>query len=236
MRQRDAPLDDRESIAQSMPSPPDRRQTAALRATLVERKRVLVAEARTTAALNALRAGTLRELVRQHDPVVRRYLPRALQPVLATAGDKLSYEHRHADAAGLWLRWAVTHLCPDPPARFEDIDRAAWLDRTSWRPALAAACHHGLATVPDFRDRYRRRADEAASDNLCGLWGVGPSTYYRYLDKAKRQIALMLLGDRKAPESTMSLRAFVHERVLRPIPFATEAERIEWHRAQAQAG
>jgi tetratricopeptide (TPR) repeat protein len=235
MRYRDAPSDDRESIAQSMPSPTDRPQTTSTRASPPERKRVFVAEARTTAALNAQRAGTLRELVRQHDPVVRRYLPHALQPVLATAGDRLAHEHRHADAVALWLRWAVTHLCPDPPAHFEDIDRAAWLDRTSWRPALAAACHHGMATVPDFRDRYRRRADEAASDNLCGLWGVGPSTYYRYLDKAKRQIALMLLGDRKSPESTMSVRAFVHEHVLRLHAFATEQERDEWHRAQAQA-
>jgi tetratricopeptide (TPR) repeat protein len=198
-----------------------------------ERARVLAAEVRITAALNALRAGTLRELVRQHERVVRRYLPRVLHPVLATAGTMLSGEHRHADAVELWLRWAVMQLCPDPPATFEDVDRASWLDRTSWRPALATACHYGLAAVPDFRDRYHRRADEAAADNLCGLWGVGPSTYYRYLDKAKRQIAVALLDAMTSGAGTAPLRAFVHRRTLQSGAFVDATQRVGWHRAQA---
>jgi hypothetical protein len=59
---------------------------------------------------------------------------------------------------------------------------------------LAVMCHYGFEAVPDFSDRYRRRADESAVENLCGLWSVGTSTFYRYLDKGKRQLAESLPG------------------------------------------
>jgi tetratricopeptide (TPR) repeat protein len=194
---------------------------------------VLAAEARIAAALNALRAGTLAELVSLHQCTVRRYLRFVLRPVLATAGDRLPHDRGWAEAVALWLRWALTELSPDRRAGFEAIDRAAWLDRTSWRPALAVACHYGLMAVPDFRDRYRRRADESASDNLCGLWAIGPSTFYRYLDKGKRQIALLLLRSRMSGQSTTALRAFVHEQVRQQDVKVDEGQRDAWHRTQA---
>lgn len=224
-------LDDRQSIrfpGDERPDPgADRERTEP------QRRRVLLAEARVAAALSAARAGALGELVRQHASVVRRYLPRVLNPILATLGDKLAPEQAAADAIGLWLRWAVAQLCPDASARFEHIDRTAWLDRTSWRPALAVACHYGMAAIPDFRDRYRRRPGEAVAENLCGLWNVGPSTYYRYLDKGKQQVAMRLLQARSTPDSTLSLRSFVHDHALGPEAFASVSERHQWHRSMA---
>jgi tetratricopeptide (TPR) repeat protein len=192
-----------------------------------------MAESRIVAALNALRAGTLPELVDQHPQVIRRYLPRVLAPVMATMCDELAHDHRLAEATKLWLYWAVTQLRPDRRVDFSSIERGDWLDRTSWRPALATACYYGLTTVPDFRDRYRRRSDESASDNLCGLWAVGPSTFYRYLDKGKRQIALLLLRSRKSIESTIPLRTFVHEQMIQKQATADQDHRRGWHAACA---
>jgi tetratricopeptide (TPR) repeat protein len=195
-------------------------------------RRVLVAEIRLSAALAALRGGTLLDLLHRYPHVLRRYVRWALGPVLATFGDALPAERRSAEAVALWLRWAASQLRPDRGADWAAIDRTAWLDRTSWRPALALASYFGLVDVPDFRDRYRRRAGESAVDNLCGLWAVGPSTFYRYVDKGKRQMALSLLGATRS--NTVALRTFVHEHVVAQRPFADPAERFGWHRAQAQ--
>jgi tetratricopeptide (TPR) repeat protein len=195
-------------------------------------RRVLVAEIRLSAALAALRGGTLLDLLHRYPHVLQRYVRGALGPVLATIGDALPAERRWADAVALWLRWAASQLRPDRAADWAAIDRTAWLDRTSWRPALALASYFGLADVPDFRDRYRRRAGESAVDNLCGLWAVGPSTFYRYVDRGKRQMALSLLGATRS--NTVALRTFAHQQVFAQRPFADKAERFSWHRAQAQ--
>jgi tetratricopeptide (TPR) repeat protein len=195
-------------------------------------RRVLVAEIRLSAALASLRGGTLLDLVHRYPHVLQRYLRGALGPVLATFGDALPAERRSAEAVTLWLRWAASQLRPDRDADWAAIDRTAWLDRTSWRPALALASYFGLVDVPDFRDRYRRRAGESAVENLCGLWAVGPSTFYRYVDKGKRQMALSLLGATRS--NTVALRTFVHQQVFAQRPFADPAERRSWHLAQAQ--
>jgi tetratricopeptide (TPR) repeat protein len=195
-------------------------------------RRVLVAEIRLSAALAALRSGTLLDLLHRYPHVLRRYVRWALGPVLATFGDALPAERRSAEAVALWLRWAAIQLRPDRGADWDAIDRTAWLDRTSWRPALALASYFGLVNVPDFRDRYRRRAGESAVENLCGLWAVGPSTFYRYVDKGKRQMALSLLDATRS--NTVALRTFVHQQVFARRPFADPADRCGWHRAQAQ--
>jgi tetratricopeptide (TPR) repeat protein len=195
-------------------------------------RRVLVAEIRLSAALAALRGGTLLDLLHRYPHILQRYVRGALGPVLATIGDALPAEGRWADAVALWLRWAASQLRPDQQADWAAIDRTAWLDRTSWRTALALASYFGLVDVPDFRDRYRRRAGESAVENLCGLWAVGPSTFYRYVDKGKRQMALSLLGTTRS--NTVALRTFVHQQVFAQRPFADQTERFSWHRTQAQ--
>ncbi|BCX05207.1 MAG: hypothetical protein KatS3mg053_3145 [Candidatus Roseilinea sp.] len=186
------------------------------------------------AALDAYRAGAFDELLLQRPGVLQWASRRYLQPILGTAGDRLPPERRLAAAAELLLRWAVTQLRPDRAPTLELNDRAAWLERTSWRPFIAVMCHYGFAPVPDFRDRYYRRPGESAADNLCGLWNVGQSTFYRYLEKGRRLIARLLHEQRLDRRHTPSLRAFVWCEVIRSRGFASEAERADWHRRQAQ--
>jgi tetratricopeptide (TPR) repeat protein len=184
------------------------------------------------ALLGAHRAGRLDELLAQRPRLVRALSRRWLQAVLGTAGDALPAAHRDAVAVTLLLRWALSQLRPDQAATLADIERSAWLDRTSWRPMLALMCHFGFEPVPAFRDRYHARADEAAADVLCGLWSVGPSTFYRYLDKGRRQLA-ELLQQPPSGARALALRRLVQQHVDAQRPFADEAARREWHRQQA---
>jgi tetratricopeptide (TPR) repeat protein len=190
-------------------------------------------EAVVEAALVAQRQGGLAELVRQQPRLLRWVLKRHFAALRGSAGDLLDGDTDGAVAADWLLRWAVSQLRPDGEPVLERIDDDAWLQQTSWRPMLAAACCHGLLAVPAFPQRYHRRPDEPALDNLCGLWGVGPSTVYRYLEKARRQMAQTLLD--RGPGAVvrrLSLRRAVLQRVAEHWPKA--AEREAWHLRQAQ--
>lgn len=187
------------------------------------------------AALDAYRAGVFDELLLQRPGVLQWATRRYLQPILGTAGDRLPSERRLAAAAELLLRWAITQLRPDRAPMLELTDREAWLERTSWRPFIAVMCHYGFAPVPDFRDRYYRRLGESPADNLCGLWNVGQSTFYRYLEKGRHLIARLLHEQRLDRRHTPSLRAFIWREIIQARGFTSEAERIAWHQQQAQA-
>jgi tetratricopeptide (TPR) repeat protein len=126
-------------------------------------------------------------------------------PVIGATGT-WDDEAATAKALALFLRWSVALLRPDRVPNLEGVAKEDWLDRTSWRPMLAVMCHFGFAPVPDFRDRYRRRVDESAGDNLCGLWSVGPSTFYRYLEKGKQQLTQTVLLRPLDGERFLSLR------------------------------
>jgi len=138
------------------------------------------------------------------------------------------------DAAMLFVRWAATQLRPDHASPEFPIETAAWLERTSWRPMLALQCHFALMTVPDFPGRYRRAAGESPVDNLCGLWSIGPSTFYRYLDKGKRLLAEAAVAPMTAARA-VSLRTFVQSAVAARKGHAGEHERLAWHGEQAEA-
>jgi tetratricopeptide (TPR) repeat protein len=187
-------------------------------------------EAVLEAALAAHRAGTLNDLVMQRPLVTRWLIGRFDSALLGSAGSALSGEEALAQAAQLLLNWAVAQLRPDHEPLDAEIGRDAWLHKTGWRPTLAVLCHGGFVAVPDFRDRYRRRADEAPVDNLCGLWGVGPSTFYRYLERAKQSIAAMLIEAPRSPVRLLSLRravsAWAHARL------DDEPKRTAWHAVQ----
>jgi tetratricopeptide (TPR) repeat protein len=177
--------------------------------------------------LAAHKAGRLDEVVALRPRLTAALARRWLGIVRATAGDRLPDSPREAPAVVVLLRWALVQLRPDQAPTLEAIDRSAWLDRTSWRPLLALLCHFGFLIVPAFRDRYHARTDEAPADVLCGLWSVGPSTYYRYLDKGKRQ----LLGVLQRPPSgarAVSLRRWVQRET------AADRSDVDWHRPQSQ--
>ena len=192
-----------------------------------------MAESVVDAALAAHKAGTLDEWLRRHRSVARWLATGVMRPLLGAAGDTLRDEGTRATAMALLLRWAVIQLRPDRHSSLDGIERPAWLDRTSWRPMLAVMCQYGFAPVPAFRDRYRGHADEAPASQLCGLWAVGPSTYYRYLDKGKRAIATLLRELPLAPDQSLSLRAVAQDYAARLLGLDTDRARQSWHARQA---
>lgn len=162
------------------------------------------------AALAAHRNGTLDDLLAQRPRVARWLVRRHVRWARETADDALERGGSPLLAtATVLLRWLVTQLRPDQQPSLDGIDRDAWINLTSWRPMLAVMCHAGLAEVPEFRDRYRRRLDEPAVDNLCGLWGVGVSTFYRYLERGKRSMAQIALEPAIGVPRRLSLRRLV---------------------------
>lgn len=208
------------------PSPHAQRQPGARPST------GLLADAVLGAALAAHRDGTLPELLRRRPRIKRWVVRRLLQPVLDCGGDTLRGAQGEVLALQWLLAWAVAQLRPDGRPGFDDIGREAWLERTSWRPMLAVMCHHGFAPVQAFPDRFRARADESPADHLCGLWSVGPSTYYRYLDKGRRQLAELLLAP--SCERLLSLRDAMQRRAWTLLGLQEPAARREWHHTLAQ--
>lgn len=194
-----------------------------------------VAEMVLTALLTAHKGGGLADLLARRPRLARWVRLHYLGPVLGTAGDALTAPHAEAQALVLLLRWAVAQLRPDGARHLGDIDRKAWLDSTSWRPMLALACHFGFLAVPEFNERYRRRPDESAADNLCGLWNVGPSTFYRYLEKGKRLLAEDLAHKQLTGSRCVSLREGVEQEVMRQRAWGSTDERTAWHQTQATA-
>jgi tetratricopeptide (TPR) repeat protein len=191
-----------------------------------------LAETVLAAVLNAFRTGSLGELLRARQGATRWYARHFLRPVLGTAGDAMPPDTALVEATGFLLRWAMAELRPDHAGYDAPIDREAWLERTSWRPLLALQCQFGLIAVPDFADRYRRRPDESPADNLCGLWSVGPSTFYRYLDKGKRLLAEALTAPRTGGR-IVSLRKLVQGFVDERLAHGDAGDATRWHQLQA---
>ncbi len=190
-------------------------------------------EALLDAVLSAHRAGTLDELLRRRPRLTLRLQRRYLGPVVGAAGDALRGDGATAAATALLLRWAVQQLRPDPGRDVADLGRDAWLQRTSWRPMLALMCHYGFATVPDFPDRYRRHRDESPADNLCGLWSIGPSTFYRALDKGRHALAGLLRELPRSGDHRLSLRAAAQAEAYRRLDLDDSPARSRWHTRQA---
>ncbi len=192
------------------------------------------AEALLGALLNAHRAGELSELLRARPRATRWLARRSLRPLLGVTG--ADPQDVVADPAMVvaGLRWLATRLRPDQGLEDAVVDRAGWLDRTSWRPMLAVVCHFGLEPVPDFPDRYRRRADESPAENLCGLWAVGTSTFYRYLEKGKRQMAQRWCDGIAQPAERLSLREFAARHLARAASDTPTVGDAGWHRRQME--
>jgi tetratricopeptide (TPR) repeat protein len=196
--------------------------------------RVSLVLALLDAAVQAQRNGTLDELVRSR-PLVVRWLLRRHEAVLrGTAGDALAPGDM-AQRATLLLRWLVTQLRPDAEPGFDGIADEAWLQLPGWRPMLAMAGVTGWLRVPDFPRQYRRRSGEPPLDNLCGLWGVGPSTVYRTLERARQLMALALLDPAPDVLRRLSLRRFVLAELHARLEWPGDEERTAWHLRQAAA-
>lgn len=184
------------------------------------------------AALQAYRNGNFIDLARQH-PRALRWLLRRHEPCMrGVLGGAGAAESAPALALCL-LRWLVAQLRPDGGAALEGLGEADWLFRPAWRPALAVAAVAGFIAVPDYPRQYRRRSGEPALENLCGLWGVGQSTVYRLMERARRQMAQTLLEGTREPQRSLSLRAAVKAELDLGLWGPGEATGAEWHRERA---
>lgn len=209
----------------AVPAAPERSTAAAA-------ERLALAEDLLDAALAGLRQGALEPLVQQH-PRAARWLMRHLRPVLrGTAGDALGPQGELAVEAAWLLRWAVTQLRPDQLPQLDGIGPEDWLHRPAWRPMIAVMCHARIAAVPDFPGHYRRRPDESPADNLCGLWGVDPSTFYRYVERGQRAMVRLAMEKPSVPRR-FGLRRYVLAQLAPVCRWSGEAERAAWHRTQA---
>lgn len=189
-------------------------------------RRVALAEELLESAIAALRQGDFDALISRH-PRVTRWMVRRHLPIVAGAGADGAARAGLAGVTLLLIRWALTRLRPDQRPSLDDFPDPAWTDLPAWRPVLALACHARLVAVPDFPTRYRRRPNESAVDNLCGLWDVGPSSYYRYIERARRALALAAVQSPDA-DDRLALRSFVVD-----AWGPAQAERGAWHRAQS---
>ncbi|MBP7914037.1 MAG: hypothetical protein KAZ63_01730 [Vitreoscilla sp.] len=190
-------------------------------------------EAVLSAALTAQRGGGLAGWARHYPRVLHWVRDRWLAPVHDSVGEIWPTDQRDALALQVLLRWALAQLRPDRQPGLEGIDGTAWTLRTSWRPLLAVACQFGFLPVPAFPERYHRRPEESVVDNLCGLWSVGPSTFYRYLDKGKRLLADQLAEGPATGHRLLALREAAQVQLLAgPVP---EGGWTAWHRAEADA-
>lgn len=191
-------------------------------------ERQALAEDLVDLALAATRQGSFDALVRQR-PRAAHWMLRHLRPVLqGTAGDALGPQGDLVVESSWLLRWALTQLRPDREPHLLGIDEAAWLQRTAWRPMLAVMCHAKLGSAPDFPRLYRRSSDESPAENLCGLWDVSPSTFYRYLERGQRAIAGLSLQP-PTVQQRAALREFIVAE-LGPMAGAPGSQaRAAWH-------
>jgi tetratricopeptide (TPR) repeat protein len=189
--------------------------------------RAALAEELLDAAFVALRIGGFEDLVAAHARAARWMVRRHLPVLRSTLGDDAAAGAALHATALLLLRWALACLRPDRAPHLDALPEAAWTELPSWRPLLAVLCQTRLSAVPAFPARYRRRPDESAVDNLCGLWDVGPSSFYRYIERARRRLAQIATGVPDAA-ARLSLRAFVVD-AWGPPP----ALRMAWHAQRA---
>ena len=196
-------------------------------------RRIELAATLLEQAIQAERSGTFAELVRQR-PRAAQWLARRWLPVLRGAAGDAVADDDLARAAAWLLRWAETQLRPDAAPRFDGLGDEIWLQRHGWRPFLAMASHLGHLAIPDFPRHYRRRPGEPALDNLCGLWGVQPSTLYRVLERARQMMAALAVDSAPDAARCLALRQWAAGQALLTMSSADEASRDEWHLRQAK--
>ena len=192
----------------------------------------VVVEALLVAALQALRDGTLRELVGRRPRFMRWLRRHHLAPILGAGLDALGADGGDAQAVEILLHWVFARLRPDRRDESAAIPDDAWLERAEWRPLLAVAGHFGLVKVPEFPQRYRRRDGETAASALCGLWDVGTSSFYRTLQRGKERFARVLGAWPPEARALTSLRAAAHRHVERALRDRGVVDMAAWHLQQ----
>jgi len=189
--------------------------------------------------MEARREARLPQAVAALAPDENRALQTLLRPCIGAMG-AWNAPDAPARAAEIVLQWSVDALLAD--AALADKTPRVWLERVELRPALALAAHYRFCEVPDFSARYYRRRGETAIENLCGLWDVGVSTLYRYLETARDRVAQLWQAQATPAHALENLRAFAigqntglgdeavaHERLAALAETANDEMSALWH-------
>jgi tetratricopeptide (TPR) repeat protein len=183
------------------------------------------------AVLTAHRVGTLAPLCADHVNLARGLLRRLAAPVLWLVD--IRDTATLAWAVEVFLAWGFEKARPDGQAN-APIPRHAWFGATAWRPLLAVMAQSEFATVPDHPQRYRARKGEPPFEHLCGLWEIGPSSFYRYVERGREQ----LLGTLMVPLDTnkmVSLCEAATTAVCERESIVTAEGREDFHRLRLNA-
>ncbi len=184
-------------------------------------------------ALDAQRKDALADWLSAH-PTLTRWLTQWLFPPVSGILAGCAEAAMPTSAAQVVLHWLVQALRPDRATGGSPISNEQWLERTSWRPYLGILCHFGFAAVPAFKDRYHHAPGAGPIDHLCGLWNIGPSTFYRYLEKGRKQGAQLIDEQMRTGRYSPNLRLCAQAHVEALLGLDKTAM-PDWHRAQATA-
>ena len=186
------------------------------------------------AFLVAQRGGTLPALLQQRPRLSRGYARRLLAPLRRVAGAAAVVDDTAAAPWQLLLRALLAEMRPDQQPGLDDITEATWRQPgPEWRAWLAFACHHGLLGVPALPGLYRGRPGDAAADQLCGLWDVAPSTFYRSVDKGRRLLGEVLTRSVNDGAAAIRHQLALQLDVYRELQLHTVAAQTAWHLQQA---
>ena len=187
------------------------------------------------AFLAADRNSTLAAFLQERPRLTRGYARRLLAPLWRVAGAALPLEACAAPPWQLLLRALLAELRPDKQAGLQGIAESLWLQAgPDWRPLLALACHQGVLPVPALPGRYRARPREAPVDQLCGLWDVAPSTFYRSVDKGRRLLGERLARPLREGSATLSRQLALQHEVHALLGLDSVDAQAGWHRQQAE--
>lgn len=92
------------------------------------------------------------------------------------------------------LHFIAQEIRPDRNFGTCPVPDISWVDSTKWRIYLSLYCQIQIISVPDKPKIYYRKQHESTADNLCGLWSVGPSTFYRYIERARAMVVERLVN------------------------------------------
>lgn len=183
--------------------------------------------------LDACRSGNFAgEWLDPSDGEEQHFLENLIRPARIAAGSAFD----PADSGGvaaLVLRWGMASLRPDHAALSAPVERACWLERSAWRPALALLCRYGFLEIPDFPDCYYRRRGEPAVKTLCGLWGIGSSSFYRLLNTARRRLAQLFAEQVQDGRHSAGLQFFTRRETFDRLGLKDAEAQRAWHAQEA---
>lgn len=182
-----------------------------------------------------LKQGALPEWSSKSKRLQQRLERNFLALIWGALGDRVNPSNRWNVTVKVATQWLFGLMRQDQQLALglRDIPENAWTQQTSWRPFIALASVTGLISIPDFRTIYYRRPNESAIENICGLWAIGQSTGYRYIEKGRKIAINTLEKALNDGEKLWGLRDFSDNIYDAMNPTHKNNDKHQWHKIQA---